>query len=261
MLQQQAVRLQITVKWQFLLHITNATQCSCCHKIHNPKKKEEQEGDAAAGRAGKKKDDAKDAPNEHGFTAEEDAIIAARKEGSKWQDTVDEVNALGKERSKSQCQDRAKELKAAAASGEKQDDAAEKNKKDDKQDSNEKKGNKKKGGKGEQTEEQKAKAERDRAEGLARSAAKKAGKAVDQVIEEKKEEIKDEVKAAAEAAKVCSRRPGTCHGDILISKQPAEAKTATDDRQKWIAAASKHFDRTGHRITPEQAKKMAEESK
>ena len=31
------------------------------------------------------------------------------------------------------------------------------------------------------------------------------------------------------------------------------------DKKKWIAVASKHFDKTGERITPEQARKMAED--
>ena len=30
------------------------------------------------------------------------------------------------------------------------------------------------------------------------------------------------------------------------------------DKQKWVAMASKHFDKTGQRITPEQARKLAE---
>ena len=30
------------------------------------------------------------------------------------------------------------------------------------------------------------------------------------------------------------------------------------DKQKWVAIASKHFDKTGQRVTPEQARKMAE---
>jgi len=38
--------------------------------------------------------------------------------------------------------------------------------------------------------------------------------------------------------------------------KPPEVK---NDKQKWIVAASKHFDRTGQRITPAQAQKMAEE--
>ena len=31
------------------------------------------------------------------------------------------------------------------------------------------------------------------------------------------------------------------------------------DKKKWIAVASKHFDKTGERITPEQARKTAED--
>jgi len=32
------------------------------------------------------------------------------------------------------------------------------------------------------------------------------------------------------------------------------------DKKKWEKAASKHFDRTGQRITPEQARRMADDT-
>ncbi|KAK5947244.1 hypothetical protein PMZ80_001393 [Knufia obscura] len=42
-------------------------------------------------------------------------------------------------------------------------------------------------------------------------------------------------------------------------KEPSQPlQSALDEKKKWEKAASKHFDRTGHRITPEQARKMAE---
>lgn len=40
--------------------------------------------------------------------------------------------------------------------------------------------------------------------------------------------------------------------------QTTKTETA-DDKHKWEAAAAKHYDRTGQRITADQARKVAED--
>lgn len=192
--------LHILMNWRQYWPLTDVEQCNCCHKVHNAKKEELKDG-AEHGKDDKKEDATKadiESPNEHGFSAEEDTVLKERKEGSPWQATMDELEKLGKTRTKSECQDRMKELKSAAVAqpDEKADSNANKDKKDDKQDLNQNKKGKQGKGKGEMTEEQKAKIEKKREEGRAKKAAEK-------VVDEKKEEIKDEVKAAVEAAKVC----------------------------------------------------------
>jgi hypothetical protein len=41
-------------------------------------------------------------------------------------------------------------------------------------------------------------------------------------------------------------------------KQNLKAFVAKYEREKWLAAASRHYDLTGQRISPETAKKMSE---
>jgi hypothetical protein len=42
-------------------------------------------------------------------------------------------------------------------------------------------------------------------------------------------------------------------------RQNLKAFVAKYEREKWLAAASRHFDQTGQRISPETAKKMLED--
>jgi len=42
-------------------------------------------------------------------------------------------------------------------------------------------------------------------------------------------------------------------------KQNLKAFVAKYEREKWLAVASRHYDLTGQRISPETAKKMSEE--
>ena len=43
-----------------------------------------------------------------------------------------------------------------------------------------------------------------------------------------------------------------------LTKQNLKAFVAKYERDKWLAAASRHYDLTGQRISPEAAKKMAD---
>lgn len=46
--------------------------------------------------------------------------------------------------------------------------------------------------------------------------------------------------------------------NAIVATTDSKTSKMKDEKQKWFAAASKHFDRTGQRLTTDQARKMAE---
>lgn len=114
---------------------TDPTQCTQCGKLHSPGTKHETAtpaGEAASKtKNGKPTTDAKSdakSPNEHNFTAEEDAkILEMKAENTSWADIA---KALGNDRTKGLVSHRFRELKAAESKNEQK--PAEEEKKEDK---------------------------------------------------------------------------------------------------------------------------------
>ncbi|OAL19696.1 hypothetical protein AYO20_11600 [Fonsecaea nubica] len=112
-------------------------------------------------------------------------------------------------------------------------------------------------GKKETAPDKEEKAKRNREEGLRRKAEKEAAKAKKEEEEKKAEEQKqdstesdkkdDDTKADEKA-----KKPGS-------SPHSLKAWADNYDKKKWQILASKHYDRTGERITAAQARKLAEE--
>ncbi|EXJ77517.1 hypothetical protein A1O3_09744 [Capronia epimyces CBS 606.96] len=232
--------------------------CSCCGKIHPPKHAPEvtpettaeaapdataetkadpaQEGtDAKAPKGEKKDDNDKDKDKE----ADDQIMLRMKAENAaaQWKDILaatsytDEGELKGRWRQiKNQLADFKKEM-AGKEDGKKEEEekAEEKDKDKDGNTSNEEKA---------KLAEREAKAEKNRQEGLKRQqAAKEKKEAADQ----------------AEKNKDDAPQPKT-RGETGELKMWAESY----DKKKWRLMASKHYDRTGQRISPEQARKMAE---
>lgn len=115
---------------------TDLTKCNQCGKLHSPGTKHETAtpagGEAASKtKKGKPTTDAKSdakSPNEHNFTAEEDAkILEMKAENTSWADIA---KALGNDRTKGLVSHRFREIKAAESKNEQK--PAEEEKKEDK---------------------------------------------------------------------------------------------------------------------------------
>ncbi|KAK5091214.1 hypothetical protein LTR05_001395 [Lithohypha guttulata] len=179
------------------------------------------------------------------FTTEEDAKIKEMKaENATW-NTIAE--AIGNGRTKNDIKTRYKQLESG-------DEPKPEDKKDDSRVKKDDAKDKQEEGK---ILTKKEKAAKNREQGLKKKQeAANVKEAADK--EKEAEEKKEEEEKKADSKEEAKPEPTPEQ-----TKPADEAKTEVvpvNAKQKWIAAASKHFDRTGHRITPEQARKMAESS-
>ncbi|OQV01319.1 hypothetical protein CLAIMM_06700 [Cladophialophora immunda] len=104
------------------------------------------------------------------------------------------------------------------------------------------------------------KAKRDREEGLRRKAEREAAKAKKEE-EGKKAEEQTEDSTKSDNKDDASKSPKSDGKARKLSSSPHSLKAWADnyDKKKWQTLASKHYDRTGERITPAQARRLAEE--
>ena len=186
------------------------------------------------------------------YSAEDDAkLLELKTEGKTWNQILE---ALGK-KSKSRCQARFKEI----AKRKTEDKKEEINTKED--------GREKRGEQKQKQEDFKAKADANRAAGLAKQAEAKA----------QKTGKKDQVSYITPSTGTGMHDLGgsmdrtiVCITDAFDYKETASQKAADAsadndlktfvhryERDKWLAAASRHYDLTGIRISPETAKRRA----
>ncbi|KAJ9660337.1 hypothetical protein H2198_002645 [Neophaeococcomyces mojaviensis] len=236
--------------------------CSSCNSFHRPSAKHDAGIKAQPeAEAGKPKDEEKkdveeekalDKPadgDDSGFTAEEDAkVLKLKVEGKTWAQIAQE---LGGGRVKHDITRRHKQLTSVSKGEEREEKGGEKDggkaDNDDKEEENEKE---KTPAKMSKKEKKAAKAEKDREEGLKRK---------EEMVKKKEtEEMKAAVEAKEPPAEPEPAKPPTDDKPSQSATTDAKPSDIRNDKQKWIAAASKHFDRTGQRITPEQARKMVE---
>ncbi|EXJ81978.1 hypothetical protein A1O1_08045 [Capronia coronata CBS 617.96] len=203
--------------------------CSCCGKIHSPKAKSEvtpeaKAEDKAAEKDGKATDGEKKDDND---TEADDQIMLSMKAKdvtTPWKDIL----AATSYTDESELKARWRQVKDKLPDFKKELEAKSEGKGDEEKDKNNKNEAK--------DPEREAKAAKNREEGLKRQQEKK-DKAAGKAYKNKKVESKS--KTTGETAGV---------------KMWADSY----DKKKWRLMASKHYDRTGQRISPEQARKMVE---